>query len=154
KPVPSVATDLERKILAEIKDRSEQLKNLTYLCDVIGPRLTGSAALKRANDWGAERMKEYGLTNVHHEAWTMPECWKRRPAHCRVLEPDNGRGVHIASMAWTHGTNGKIQGDVVVLKATKVADLDAYKGKLKGAVVLQNPPTQLRPYEELDKGGF
>ncbi len=152
--MPAVATEPERKILAEIKQHSEQLKNLTYLCDVIGPRLTGTPALKRANDWGAERMKAYGLTNVHHEAWIMPEGWKRGPAHCRVLEPDNGRSISVASMAWTHGTPGKIQGDVVVLKAKTVADLDAYKGKLKNAIVLQNPPTVLPPYGELDKGGF
>src|SRR5687767_3572380 len=52
---------LDKKIMAEIKGRSEIMKNLAHLSDVIGPRLTGSARLERANRWTAEKMKEYGL---------------------------------------------------------------------------------------------
>ena len=64
----SSATELERDVIADIKSRSEIMKNLTYLCDVIGPRLTSSPALKKANEWTAEKMKAYGLTNVHLES--------------------------------------------------------------------------------------
>jgi hypothetical protein len=56
-PAPA-ATDplaLDKKILAEAKNGSEIMANLTYLSDVIGPRLTGSAALKRANEWPPTR---------------------------------------------------------------------------------------------------
>src|SRR4051812_30110346 len=74
---PSLATEQERKVIAEAKSGSEVIKNLTQLCDQIGPRLTGSAALKKANEWAAGRMKAYGLANVHQEAWSMPEGWKR-----------------------------------------------------------------------------
>src|SRR5438132_3680984 len=69
----SLATELEQKVLADTKSSSEIMANLTYLCDVIGPRLTGTAALKKANDWTAEKMKAYGLTNVHLESWELPE---------------------------------------------------------------------------------
>src|SRR2546423_591814 len=86
KPTQSVATELERQLIAEAKNGSEIMKNLTHLCDEIGPRLTGSAALKRANDWAAGRMKAYGLTNVHHEAWSMPEGWQRGHARGRLIE--------------------------------------------------------------------
>src|SRR5688572_10329260 len=54
---------LDKQIMAEIKDRSEIMKNLGHLSDVIGPRLTGSARMEQANRWTAEKMKEYGLTN-------------------------------------------------------------------------------------------
>jgi len=37
------------------------MQNLQYLSDVIGPRLTGSSAARRANDWTLERFKAYGL---------------------------------------------------------------------------------------------
>src|SRR5437773_591582 len=83
---------------AAAKDGSELMKNLTYLSDEIGPRLTGSAALKRANDWTAEKMKSYGLVNVHLEAWTIPVGWERGPASARIIEPNNGRALTVAAV--------------------------------------------------------
>jgi hypothetical protein len=38
-----------------------RMANLRELSDVIGPRLSGSAATRRANDWTAERFRSYGL---------------------------------------------------------------------------------------------
>src|SRR5205085_95364 len=121
------AVALDRKLLAEARKGSEILANLTYLSDVIGPRLTGSAALQRANEWAANRMKAYGLVNVHQEAWTMPEGWQRGPATGRILEPDNGRSLSLASLGWHPGTNGKVQGDVVILELKKPADFAAWR---------------------------
>ena len=38
------------------------MANLRHLSDIIGPRLSGSPAMRRANDWTAERFRAYGLT--------------------------------------------------------------------------------------------
>src|SRR5919204_4041189 len=38
--------------------------DLEYLTDVIGPRLTGSEGMRRANDWTASRFREYGMDSV------------------------------------------------------------------------------------------
>ena len=66
--VKSVApAELDRKVMAETKDHAEVMKNLQHLSDVIGPRLTGSKQLERANQWAAEVMKKYGLENVRQE---------------------------------------------------------------------------------------
>ena len=61
------------------------MKNLQYLGDVIGPRLTGSAAMRLANDWTAERFKSYGLTAAL-EPWDFGITWQR--------------GVVIAQVRW------------------------------------------------------
>jgi hypothetical protein len=114
----SLATETELKAIADIKSHSEIMTNLTYLSDVIGPRLTSTPALKKANDWTAEKMKAYGLTNVHLESWTLPEGWERGSASGRVIEPDNQRTLQIASNAWSPGTNGKIEGDVVAISGS------------------------------------
>jgi hypothetical protein len=134
------ALTLDRKIIADAKANSEIMANLGYLSDIIGPRLTGSAALKRANEWTAAKMKSYGLSNVHLEAYTIPMGWERGTVTARLIEPGNGRTLSMASMGWSAGTKGKIQGDVVVLNARNTKDLAAYKGKLKNAIVLQGPP--------------
>jgi dipeptidyl aminopeptidase/acylaminoacyl peptidase len=150
-PTEKTAEALDQKLLAEAKTNPEVLANLTYLSDEIGPRLTGAASLKRANEWAAARMKAYALTNVHQEAWTMPEGWERGTATARFLEPDNGVRLVVASAGWSPGTKGKVQGDVVILKASTPKELDAYKGKLKGAFVLTRPPSKLVPLDQIDK---
>jgi hypothetical protein len=142
---------LDARILADAKKGSHILANLTYLSDVIGPRLTGSANLKRATEWGAAQMKEYGLGNVKLEGWTIPEGWQRGHAHARLIEPDNGRALSIASMGWSPGTAGKIEADVVILKADTLKELDAYQGKLKGAVVLAGAPVKLGSLDDATK---
>jgi hypothetical protein len=139
---------LDKKLIAEAKSSSEIMGNLSYLSDVIGPRLTGSAALRRANDWAAEKMRSYGLSNVHLEGWTVPIGWERGTASLRLLDPANGHALTVASMGWTPGTNGRLAGDVVVLKARTAADLAQYKGKLKGAIILRGEPTTIRPISD------
>jgi hypothetical protein len=137
---------LDQKIMADAKEHSQVLKNLTYLSDEIGPRLTGSSNLRRANEWTAAKMKEYGLSNVHLESWTIPAAWQRGPATARLVEPDTGQTLSIAAMAWTQGTNGKVTGDVVVIRNAR--EMAAYKGKLKNAIVLPGPPSHVRPFTE------
>ena len=90
------------RIRDEGMNRSQVMQTLSYMTDVIGPRLTGSANLQRANEWTAERMKGYGLTDVRLEPWTIPEGWERGFARARVIEPANGREISLASSAWRH----------------------------------------------------
>jgi hypothetical protein len=139
------AAALDQKVLATARHDSELMANLAYLSDVIGPRLTGSAALERANQWAASRMEAYGLSNVHQEAWSAPVGWERGPAGGRLVEPDNGRALTLAAVGWTPGTSGKVEGDVVVLDVTTGKELAAYKGKLKNALVLRGKPAEIRP---------
>src|SRR5262249_26963677 len=103
------------------------------------------------------KMREYGLSNVHLEPWSMPEGWQRGSAFARIVEPDNGRTLTLASLGWYPSTPGKVVGDVVVLGAKNSKELEAYKGKLKNAIVLTRPPTALTPWQDIEKpgkGGF
>jgi hypothetical protein len=151
-PKPRIAVapvDVDKAILAEVKLNSELMRNLQHLSDVIGPRLTGSKNLERANNWTMEKMKAYGLENVKLEPWEIPIGWERGKATMKIIEPDNGRWLTIASAAWTPGTKGKVTGDVVILKGRTKAELEKYKGKLKGAVVLLNAPSNVAPVTDL-----
>jgi hypothetical protein len=141
----------DQKIMAAEKAGSDAMKNLTYLCDQIGPRLTGSNNLKRANECAANKMKEYGLVEVHQEPWEMPEGWERGIAEARLLEPNTGLKLSLASYGWYPGTKGKIQAPVVALNLSSSQDLAKYKGKLKGAVILSRPPAKLGLADDIDK---
>jgi len=63
-------------LIDEALNRSEVMQNLQYLTDVIGPRLTGSSAARRANDWTLERFMAYGL-EAHLEPWKFGGTWTR-----------------------------------------------------------------------------
>ncbi len=152
-PSPRLSpAEVDRALLAEIKTRTEIMKNLEYLSDRIGGRLTGSANLERANKWAAEKMKSYGLENVRQEPWEIPYGWERGRAEMKLVEPNTGRTLLIASRGWSPGTKGKITGDVVLLKARTKADLQTYKGKLKNAVVLLSRPAKVKPVTDLSYG--
>jgi hypothetical protein len=157
-PVPAADKDaaiaLDKKLLsmAEAKNGSEIMANLTYLSDVIGPRLTGSANLKKANEWAAEKMKSYGLTNVALESYTIPVGWERGTATLKLIEPNSGRALTVAALGWTPGTPGKVEGDVVVMNAKNAGELAAYKGKLKNAIVLRGAPAKIAPVTDVSTG--
>src|SRR5438105_3223853 len=51
--------------------------------------------------------------------------------------------------AVTPGTNGKVTGNVIILKERTKEALEKYKGKLRGAVILQSPPANVAPVTDL-----
>ena len=70
---PAETTTGTNDVIARIRDeglnRSEVMQTLSYLTEVIGPRLTGSPNLKRANEWTRDKLSSWGLADAHLEAW-------------------------------------------------------------------------------------
>ena len=146
-PKPDAIAELDTKILEQVKADEPQLKaNLTYLADRIGPRLTGSAKLDLASHWTEEQFKAAGLSNVHLEPWTIEKAWNRGTAIGRIVSPAEQQ-LTLAAYGWSPGTKDTVRGQVIGIKAEKLSDLDQYKGKLKGAIVLVGPPGDLVPPE-------
>jgi hypothetical protein len=118
-------------------DRSEAMKNLQYLADMIGPRLSGSAPMKAANDWTAKRFADYGLTATQ-EKYPFGVTWERGPASATLIAPFK-RDVKVWSWAWTEGTGGKpLTGPIVRVDITDAASITANAAKIKGAWLLLN----------------
>lgn len=139
----------DARILAEIQNNSEAMANLEYLSDSIGARLSGTAGLKRANDWTKQKFTEYGLTNVHLEPWTVARPWTRGTAHARITAPAE-HSLTIASAAWSPGTPGAVHGTVVYFDAKDKKDFAKFHGKLKGAIVIYQEPASLSPPQPVD----
>jgi carboxypeptidase Q len=144
--------DADRRIIQYEKQNSELMTNLEYLCDMIGPRLTGSERLKKANKWTAQKMRDFGLENVHLESYTIPQGWERGKCEARVLEP-NGLPIGAAAMAWTPGTRGTVKGPVVLFDPKDDNDLERFKGKLKNAIVLMTAPTPVNQHPSRETPG-
>ena len=134
----------DAQILAEIHDHSEAMANLEYLSDSIGPRLTGSAQLKRANEWTRDQFTKYGAVNAHLEPWTIARSWTRGSATARIVSPTE-HVLTIAAAGWSPGTPGTITGPVVYFDAKKKEEFAKFRGKLKGAIVIYQEPSSLSP---------
>jgi carboxypeptidase Q len=142
-PKPDPIADMDAKILEQVKaDEPELKKNLAYLADRIGPRLTGSAKLEQASHWTEEQFKAAGLSNAHLEPWTIEKAWTRGTAAGRIVAPAEQQ-LTLAAYGWSSSTKGAVRAQVIAVKAEKVEDLDQYKGKLKGAIVLVGSPGDL-----------
>ena len=138
--------EVDKKIIENVKDHSEVMENLEYLSDMIGPRLTGSDRLNRAHEWALQRFTDYGCVNAHLESWPFGLGWSRGSASGRIVEP-NGIPLTVVSYGWAPGTHGTVSGELVYVNATKVEDLEKYRGQLRGKFVIQRPPADVtRPF--------
>lgn len=127
-------------LLDEALSRSEVMQNLQYLTDVIGPRLTGSPAARRANEWTLARFRAYGLEG-RLEPWRFGGTWTRGVMRARLTAP-RAHGVVAASWAWAPGTGGRtVTGPVVRIDAATPASLAAEAVRVKGAWVMTRAPS-------------
>ena len=137
-------------IRAEGLENSQIEELAGYLTDVIGPRLTNSPGMMRANEWTAEMLESWGLTDVEIEAWgEFGRGWERVSYSGRILTPYIQPLVAQPS-GWTGSTPGAVTGPAVIVEADSVADLEAYRGKLAGAWILSRPPVEMSPDWEPD----
>lgn len=118
--------------------RNSTIDELAYgLTDFVGPRLTGSTGGSRGNEWAKKKMEELGLQNVRiEEARDFTRGgWDNLKCYAAMTEPYY---VNFACnpVAWTGSTNGLISGDVVLISVQSESDLEKYKGKLAGKIVL------------------
>src|SRR5437868_7032021 len=137
-PAPDPNDPIQR-IKDEGMNRSQVMQTLSYLSDVIGPRLTASPGMKRANEWTRDQLTKWGLQNAHLEAWgPFGRGWTLKRFSAQVVEPQC-IPVIAYPKAWSPGTGGPITGEVVLFDARTEKDLQKYKGKLKGRIVLTAP---------------
>ena len=125
-----------QKIRDEGLNHSRVMETAFYLTDVSGPRLSGSPSLKHAQDWAVNQLKSWGMVNAKREPWgKFGKGWDVEKNYAAMTAPYYHAIVAIPK-AWTSGTNGAIRGDVVLVKADTLTDLDQYKGKLAGKIVI------------------
>ncbi len=141
-----------QRIRTEGLEHSQIPQLAHHLTDVIGPRLTGSPAMRRANDWTAEKFREWGLENVIVEPWgEFGRGWERVSYSGQILTPFR-QPLHAQSVAWTGSTSGTVTGNVVILHVGSASDLQQYSGKLKNTIVITQSPEEWEPeYAQRDR---
>jgi Zn-dependent M28 family amino/carboxypeptidase len=121
---------------AALQDEAGYAK-LTYLCDRIGNRLSGSESLPKAIAWAAEQMKKDGLQNVVTPPVKVPH-WVRGNESGTILSPVN-RPLHMLGLGMSVGTPPSgITADVLVV--SNFDELAQAGGKVAGKIVVFNAP--------------
>ncbi|MGA1977282.1 MAG: M20/M25/M40 family metallo-hydrolase [Bacteroidales bacterium] len=143
----SVDLSMIYKIKQE-EQKNSKIEDIIFgLIDSTGPRLTGSTGFNHAAEWARKKMTEYGFQNVRiEEARDFGRGgWDNLKTYAAMTSPYY---VNFACnpVAWTGSTNGLIKGEVVILDIKAESDLDKYKGKLAGKIVLM-PSATTTPYE-------
>src|SRR5579885_2360605 len=123
--------DMYQSIRQEAIEHSHVMEYASGLMDGIGPRLTGSPNLKRANEWTRDQLTAMGCSNAHLEDWgEFGMGWQQLNTWVRMTSPDTA--VFIAqALPWSPSSNGAISGAAISMEVKKEEDLDKYKGKLR-----------------------
>ncbi len=136
-PQEKVDLDAIYKIKDEGLNRSQVMDTLSYLTDVYGSRLTGSPQIKAAAEWTKKKLTEWELVNVKLETWgPFGRGWTNEKFSARAIAPSVSFPVIAYPKAWTPGTNGPVEGDVVAAVIANEQDFDKYRGQLRGKFVM------------------
>ncbi len=123
---------------------SKVMEIASGLMDGIGPRLTGSPNMKRANEWTRDQLTSFGLSNAHLESWgPFGRGWANEYINVRMTSPDTAPLIAYAK-AWTPGTNGVLMGKCIRVKIENKKDFDKYRGKLAGLIAIFGPDPEVK----------
>lgn len=137
-----------QRIREEGLSHSHVMDYSSGLMDGIGPRLTGSPNLKHANEWTRDQFTAMGCSNAHLEDWgEFGMGWRQLNTWVRMSAPDTA--VFIAqALPWSPSSKGAISGQAIWVDAKDEKDLEKFKGKLSGKIVLFGEMREVKPVDK------
>jgi carboxypeptidase Q len=137
-----------QSIRIEALSHSHMMEYASGLADGIGPRLTGSPNLKRANEWTRDQFTAMGCANAHLEDWgEFGMGWQQLNTWARMTSPDTA--VFIAQAApWSPATKGPVTAPAIWVNIKTEEDFDKYRGKLAGKIVFLGEMREVRPVDK------
>jgi len=125
------------RILAAAETDQDGYAALTYLCDRIGNRNSGSPQLNAAVQWGAELMRKAGFENVTIQPVNVPH-WVRGHEQASILTPVP-RQLHMLGLGMSICTPAEgITAPVIFVH--DFTELDALStDAVRGKIVVYNP---------------
>jgi hypothetical protein len=110
-----------------------------YLTDFIGPRLAGSPNLDAAADWALAKYEEWGVP-ARKEVYGTWEGWQSGITHVDLVAP-RVQTLEAELLAWSPGTDGPMEAEVVVLpEFSSEADAAQWLPSVQGKIVLVSAP--------------
>lgn len=144
----SLDLNMYERIRDEGLNRSHVMEFASALMDGIGPRLTASPNAKKANEWTRDTLTKIGLENAHLEDWgEFGMSWQQVNTWARMVAPDTAVLI-VQATPWSPATSGPVTGEVVFVNIQSEKDMDQYKGKLAGKIVLFGAMRPVPPVEK------
>jgi carboxypeptidase Q len=142
------------KIRKEGLENSHVMDIAFHLTDVSGPRLAKSPGYDRAANWAVGQLKNWGLENATLEPWgEFGKSWELQKSYVAMTVPYY-RPLIAFPKTWTKGTKGLKNAEVMLIIAKDSAELEQYRGKLKGKVIIMNRTDTLKPSFKPDATRF
>lgn len=117
-------------------NNSKVMQTLFELCDVNGPRLTGSPGMKSAEKWCKDKLQSWGLEHAAIEPWGgFGKGWEINKSYVAMTAPYYQQLIAVPR-AWTPGTNGLVKGNATLVKIETAQDMAQYAGQLNGKIVV------------------
>jgi carboxypeptidase Q len=136
------------RIKTEAFQNGKVMEHLFYLTDVYGARLAGSPNYKKAGDWAVSQLKEWGLENPREEKWgPFGRSWQNVRCSVHMTEPTYSPLISFA-LAWSNSTEGVISGEPINVVIRTEAEMEKWKGKLKGKIVFTDPARDILPVDK------
>jgi hypothetical protein len=140
--------NMYQRIREEGLTHSHVMEFASALMDGIGPRLTGSPNLAKANAWTRDTLTKIGLDNAHLDDWgEFGLGWQQENTWARMVTPDTAVLI-LQATPWSPSTPGPVTGDVTYVSIQTEKDFDQYKGKLAGKVVLFGAMREVPPVDK------
>jgi hypothetical protein len=134
-----------------MEDGSHAFDLAQALMDSVGPRLMGSPGYERAADWLADRYGEWGI-DVERQEYGTWMGWDRGYTHIDLVSPWV-RTLNGTMLAWSAGTDGPVEADVLQLPHfSSAADFAAWLPQVQGRMVgISLPEPTCRPNESWEQ---
>ncbi len=153
---PEFPTDnaVIRAIWAEGMDNSQAAKLAQTLTDSIGPRLTGTPGMKRANDWAVSMFETWGIP-ARNEQYGTWRAWRRGVTHFDLIAP-RVRSLEAMMLAWSPGTRGAVEGRAMTIPSfDSPAAFERWLPQVRGNFVLvAAAQPSCRPMENWEEFGL
>lgn len=122
------------RVLGDIYSSTEPLDLVVELCDEYDSRWPGSGMDKQSCEYMAEKMRGYGLEDVHLEKFTIPG-WIRDTSSLSVTSPKK-KGIDCIALPMS--SEGVVEAELVYLGAGPIETYEKRKDEIEGKIVMVN----------------
>ena len=129
----------EARIRAEALQHPQAMEIAFQITDAVGPRLTDSPGLRAAQERALTALRGWGVVGKLEEWNGFGRGWELRGMVAEQLAPAYSPLIAYAK-AWSPPTAGTVEGEPVYLDAANEAEIERFRGKLAGRIVLFAPP--------------
>ena len=146
----NVDLSMMQKIRKEGLENSKVMEIAFNLTDKSGNRLTASPGFMRAANYAKETLAGWGLTNAALVPWgEFGKGWELEKSYIAITAPYY-KSLSAYPKAWTAGTKGLKNAEVIIISAKDTMALEGYRGQLKGKVIILDTLAVYKPSFKAD----